>query len=135
MNASRRRTTRNTGSVQNRDCLPGVRCNCPREYALCMTVRRLGEIKVKSDQFTWDRGIVAVATAEQSELQLANQSLQIGQRSAGFEMESHITGKKVLFHLESEVKDAEGDILYWEFKPVSAGSPMVPAMTVMVFND
>lgn len=122
-------------SVQNRDCLPGVRCNCPREYALCMTVRRLGEIKVKSDQFTWDRGIVALASAEQSTLQLANQCFQMGQRSAGFEMESHITGKKVLFQLTGTAENTEGELLYWEFKPVSHASAMLPAMTVLVYND
>lgn len=45
----------------------------------------------------------------------------------GFYIESHRTGRWVLFTLAHTQKDREGDVLFWEFKSQSG-------VTVTVFN-
>lgn len=42
------------------------------------------------------------------------------------------TGKVELFTLADEVKDGEGDLMYWEFSPVN---PKCRVKTVRIFND
>lgn len=134
---SPRTPVRRSASVRN--CIPGTQCNCPRDYSLCLTIRTMASVELSTDLFDWDNsGIVSLASVEASELAGANlpgRILDINEPSAGFKLTSHKTGKSVLFRLVSEDRDADGDVRFWEFKPLSDRSPMVPAMTVIVYND
>lgn len=52
--------------------------------------------------------------------------------SAGFLLRSHITGKVVPFEYERTERDAENDILWWEFK---SASPKLLGAHVVIYND
>lgn len=52
----------------------------------------------------------------------------------GLTLVSHRTGREVVYAIQEEKRDAEGDLLYWELAPVGTGPTFRPP-NVRIFND
>ncbi len=53
---------------------------------------------------------------------------------AGFIMQSVKTQAKILFTLETEHRDWEGDISHWTFRPYGEVDPITAALVVTIYN-
>ena len=53
---------------------------------------------------------------------------------AGFIMQSVKTQAKILFTLETEHRDLEGDISHWTFKPYGEIDPNTACLSVTIYN-
>jgi hypothetical protein len=56
----------------------------------------------------------------------------------GFAVKSEITSKVVTYYMSNVMKDAEGEILGWEYRPTVESIHSVPECThtrAVVFND
>lgn len=52
----------------------------------------------------------------------------------GVSLLSHKTNNVITFYIDQEVKDEEGDIMYWMLKPTNRGS-QYSDMKFVIFND
>lgn len=78
-------------------------------------------------QFTWQH---MLGTAEVSSFDGAWARVWNDAADEGFYVKSHATGIKKLFVLSDVQKDAEGDVVSWDFV-----SYPDPAVKVRIFND
>ena len=56
----------------------------------------------------------------------------------GIFLTSHVTGQTIRYYLYDTTTDYEGDIQYWELRPVSADIRKFPAVAntkVIIYND
>lgn len=52
----------------------------------------------------------------------------------GLRIRSH-TGREEIFHLTDVIRDADGDITVWIFKPINTKSLRLRGVTVHILND
>lgn len=84
---------------------------------------------VSTRQLRWDRE-ARTFTADASDL---NGFGRVWNDSAdtGFTLVSHMTGQEAVVVMTDEKIDREGDILWWDFAPISRDHQF----TVRIFND
>lgn len=51
----------------------------------------------------------------------------------GLTVVSHWTDREVVYALENEVRDGEGDLMYWDLIPANRAEQFLP--TLRIFND
>jgi hypothetical protein len=53
----------------------------------------------------------------------------------GLTFRSHRTGREVVYVVENEKRDSEGDLLYWDLGPADLRDRRTGVPTIRIFND
>ncbi len=99
--------------------------------------KTLQGVAIDSNRFTYTEGKFVTEASDLSDKELYQQ-IYPDSADAGFPMRSVKTGARVWFGYSKEEKDREGDVTYWEFKPIPEDVrrfPQLRNVSVLVFND
>lgn len=91
----------------------------------------LKPLPIRSDRFTNTEDMLVI---ERSDLGRDFERVWDDACDVGLTVVSAMNGRETVYAVEHEERH-DGDILYWDLRPVARVNPLLPAPAVRVYND